>query len=411
MKTRLFLEAQDVWFFRTSRPFGATQAASSDGEPHLLPPAGVVFGAIRTGLGNRHRIRWDDYHEEWAHGTPNTPLFRRLGPPRPMREWPAESVRLHGCLPARLRHGQQETLFPLPAFVLRTRDHGRRIVGADLRLARPFRETAGRSSAGDLWPVTADDEVGFEPLLIDAASLAQLLRGNGPETFDAAPVERRMLAEVEPRIGIARESLRRTVKKGHLYTLQTHRWASRVGFRDDAATYGLQLLATSLTPDDLGSPAALPVGGEGRLAWATVDRCTGWLADQGDLTREIRDAIEQKRGWWLYLATPAAFTTGWRPSWVGDDLVARVNGTVAGRLVGLTAEPPVLHSGWDLGRRPHPKPKPVRRLMAEGTTYFFELAEDAGAAEAALSLHETCLADDLAHAGSGLAFVGAWERR
>jgi hypothetical protein len=51
MAVRLLLEAHDVWFCRTSRPFGATQVASSGGEAHLLPPSPVVFGALRTALG------------------------------------------------------------------------------------------------------------------------------------------------------------------------------------------------------------------------------------------------------------------------------------------------------------------------------------------------------------------------
>src|SRR5262249_44689951 len=105
MKTRLFLEGHDVWFFRTSRPFGATQAASSGGAPPLSPPAGVAPGAAPPPRGNRHGVTWSEYHEAWRKGTPPSEgVFRRLGPPTTKTAWPDDAVRLHGSLPARVQH-------------------------------------------------------------------------------------------------------------------------------------------------------------------------------------------------------------------------------------------------------------------------------------------------------------------
>jgi CRISPR-associated protein Cmr3 len=414
--TRLFLEAQDVWFFRTSRPFGATQAASSDGEQHLLPPGGVVLGAVRTALGDRLGVVWGEYHAAWQEGRePSDDRFRRLGPPVPDGRWPDGAVRLLGCLPARLRHGRQQTLFPLPSCVLLNKEHGGAIRRNDLELALPRRARPRRSSAGELWPVLPEGD-DFEgeatDLLVDASCLVHLLQGRPPGSFDVTESgevtgigERKELAQVEPRVGIARQIERRTVAQGHLYSLETQRWASRVPFRKET-TYGLHALVRGLSsPDELGSPAALMLGGEGRLAWATGEAREGWLDEDGDANARIREGITKGKGWWLYLATPADFTKGWRPAWLGEDRVARPGGVEAGRLVGLTGGQPLLISGWDLAAK---KPKPVRRLMAEGTTYFFELGDRPEAITAALSLHQTCIADDSAHAGGGLAFVGAW---
>jgi CRISPR-associated protein Cmr3 len=153
------------------------------------------------------------------------------------------------------------------------------------------------------------------------------------------------------------------------------------------------------------------------LAWATAEERGNWFADE-TLAERVGQTILEQGGWWMTLATPGAFHTGWRPHWLTEEAdgwharleVADGVAFDAGVLCGLVSEAPLLVSGWDLARR---EPKPVRRLMPAGTTWFFRLPEgaDERVAAAVRQLQGTCIADDEAHAGCGLAFVGAWERK
>jgi CRISPR-associated protein Cmr3 len=421
MAMRILLEAHDVWFCRTSRPFGATQVASSGGEAHLLPPPPVVFGAVRTALGERHAAPgqnfWADYQGAWRDGSAPQGWFARLGPPvlPEGTDWPKDSLRLRGVLPARVRSRLSESLFPAPAFLLADKEASR--LDADtLRRARP-RQLGGTTSAAGLLPVVADD-AGFvgesRPLLLTERSFAHLLCGRGPADFPRdGLVMPDHLARVEPRVGIARDVGRRTALRGHLYTLDTQRWQARVAFREESS-YGLHALLEGLAPADFPAPLALNFGGERRLAWATAEARQGWFED-GTLGERVGQAVLEQGGWWLALATPGYFRAGWRPHWLAeesDGWHARLEGQGgalldAGVLCGLVSDAPILASGWDLARR---EPKPVRRLMSAGATWFFRLPEgaDRRVPEAVGQLQGACIADEEAHAGCGLAFVGAW---
>jgi hypothetical protein len=273
MAVEIILETHDVWFFRTSRPFGAAQSTASDGEAELLPLPGVVFGALRTCIGEAARAThpdwdWDTYSSAWqdwyrGQALPPQPALG-LGPPRidpeqPAQRWPPESVRLVGPLPARLDGDHAEPLFPLPAFVLASKDANEDIEPArHLRRARPFPEL-GRfaGSAAGLWPValppTSNGEgaEGFQGearlLFLDRRDLLVLMEGRYPADFRGRPVSPNHLAEEETRIGIARELETRRVHEGQLYSLGLHRWSSRARFAR-RETFGLLGRVESAAP-------------------------------------------------------------------------------------------------------------------------------------------------------------------
>lgn len=91
------------------------------------------------------------------------------------------------------------------------------------------------------------------------------------------------------------------------------------------------------------------------------------------------------------LATPALFTQGWRPGWLGDDLTGDVPGINGLRLklIAAAVERWQGISGWDLAQG---GAKPARKAVAAGAVYWFEiLAAPAGSPEK-LWLHP--LSDD-----------------
>lgn len=406
MTLRMTFEAHDVWFFRTSRPFGSADAGSSDGEPYLIPPPGVLYGAIRTALGNQHQVNWTEYREAWQRGNVSG-WIERLGPPDPLpgHSW-GNRVRLRGCLPVLVRKESSTPLFPVPAFVLEEKATKRRA------LALPDPETKGMTSAGDLDLALAMPPEDFEGKtlggLLTADALMELLRGHGPQRLpEDGVVGLERLARGEPRVGIARNRERRTVQTGMLYTQTTHRWNARVSFREEQ-TFGLQVILDGVEAGELPSRLAVPLGGEGRLAWVRVqeEKQASWI--RSDQNAAIRTALQRSQGWWLYLATPAVFEAGWHPRWIGEGLEARVGGRLLGKLASLVGEGPRPMSGWNLAGG---CARPARLPMPAGTTYFFEWPKDgadAAVVDAVLGMQGTCVADELAHAGHGLAFVGAW---
>ena len=230
------------------------------------------------------------------------------------------------------------------------------------------------------------------------------------------------LAANEPRIGIAREIASRTVKLGFLYNEVVHRWRARTPWKQNTS-YGLRALVANAESKHFPSPLVLRLGGEGRIAYGRIDSTSDSWLDKTQKT-EIRAAIDQKGGWLLTLASPAALRAGWVCDWMKGDAdhgwkavrtSAAGNSLDCGRLVGFVSTGAIVQSGWDLaGKGREAEPKPIRRYCPAGTTWFFELppALDVAVRKDVLdcidALQGTCIADHDAHAGYGLAFVGAW---
>lgn len=155
-----------------------------------------------------------------------------------------------------------------------------------------------------------------------------------------------------------------------------------------------------------------PVGGERRLARirsAGSEGPLGW-----DCPASVRAALGGGgRRVRLILATPAVFAGGWTPGWLSpaaDGPEGVVPGTgVRLRLVGASLDRWRPISGWSL-ERGRSGPKPVRRLVPAGSTYFFSVV-DGDPVQLAGGAWLASVCDDLQDArdGFGLALWGTWE--
>lgn len=426
MAAWLLIEAHDVWFFRTSRPFGSDQATAL-GEAQVLPPPGVVLGGLRTALGCRWGVDWKAYAQAWAAG-PAEGGIARLGPPEGD---PHAGIRLGGTLPVRI-HAEHDDCRPLvlaPEFlqVAHEAAGADRIRRQDLRLARPRRDAGGIGRFAPLDPVLpqapSQDGGPFEPVgrLIELDALAQILTGTLPATLRTESIED--LAPREPRTGLARDVRRRVGRQGLLFGHEPNRWAARTPL-GGSFTYGLQALVHGLDepgdPPTPGEPLWLSLGGEQRFGYARrIDaQRDGWL--DAAQRAAVRAAILDRGGWYVTLAAPAAFERGWLP----DDVFPRDGigwearddtGQLLGRLVGYLAAAPAPVSGWDLRQG---RPKPLRFQLPAGSTWFFRLPEHLPAAdlEALVAwldarFQGTCPHGIDRHAGHGLGFLGAWDAR
>lgn len=109
------------------------------------------------------------------------------------------------------------------------------------------------------------------------------------------------------------------------------------------------------------------VGGERGLAWLEeadpdpLSPSEGWV----EQFRQVRRLV-------VTFLTPALFDGGWRPSWLGADGVGEPPGITGLRLRLVAAALGRWEgiSGWDLAEW---KPKPMRRAVPAGSTYWFDV--------------------------------------
>lgn len=145
-----------------------------------------------------------------------------------------------------------------------------------------------------------------------------------------------------------------------------------------------------------------PLGGERRLADWKACRSPLWRCPEA-ISAALKDACRVR----LVLATPAIFSSGWKPGWLDKNLTGMVPGTqVKLRLVGVGIKRWQAVSGWSLAA---PRgPKAIRRIVPAGGVYFFE-APTGGAGELATRWLEP-VSDGVQECrdGFGLAAWGIW---
>jgi CRISPR-associated protein Cmr3 len=134
--------------------------------------------------------------------------------------------------------------------------------------------------------------------------------------------------------------------------------------RELGPTQPLRLLARLDQP----LPAGLAhLGGERRLAQLQPEPETHWPGAPDGLWRRIAEA----GGLTLTLLTPVAFAAGYRPGWLDEDGEGTPPGAPGARLrlAAVALGRWQAHSGWDLAAQ---APRPTRKLVGAGTTYWFE---------------------------------------
>ncbi|GIX35130.1 MAG: CRISPR-associated protein Cmr3 [Lysobacteraceae bacterium] len=152
-------------------------------------------------------------------------------------------------------------------------------------------------------------------------------------------------------------------------------------------------------------PAGLPsglvtFGGERRLSVLEP-------ADDGifAVPSALQEPLSKARGMAVTLATPAVFSAGWRPGWLEQNLTGQwPDSPLRVRLRAAVVERWQPVSGWDLRAR---APKPMRRAVAAGATYWFEVL-DGDIDPARLWLQPISDAAQDRRDGFGLAVLRPW---
>ncbi len=161
---------------------------------------------------------------------------------------------------------------------------------------------------------------------------------------------------IETRTHVRINSPTQTAEDGMLFSLGHRRFnATENGKLSSASDLGLNVLAHF----DGIHEGTFPFAGERRLA--TLKRAT---TQAPTMPKEIIAGIKKSKRARLILGTPAIFTKGYRPQWILSQ-----GGEMKIHLKAASTAQPISISGWDFLKR---APKPARRAVPAGATYFIE---------------------------------------
>lgn len=409
-------EPLDTLFFRDGRPFDA-------GESHwarsLFPPSPYTLqGAIRQAVVEGQGIDVGEFaracRDAAAGRSPGGGTLSRLmeavGDTRSLGR-----LRLTGPFVVRVGEIQCEFLYPAPLDLYR---HGSAFgllspspdpLICDLGTVRlPRTDVDGIEILEGWW---LSREAMSRVLAGDAGHLEELRKAGGG-VFPLFPSEEASadaaLAQVEHRIGLGRDPLRRTAKEGLLYSL------AHVRLKDGVAVG----VVVGGLPENLVAPAdrMLRFGGEGRLVRLRVTDAPPW-PDPPPVLNVVDGRVRFK----LVLTTPALMQEdgGWLPGgfargederdgstvWRGDLQVMPVTGgpvRVPVRVVSACVGRAVRLGGWDLARG---EPRPLSSHVPAGSVYFCEA--DAAQEAAVRLLHGAQIGLKTAY-GFGHVLLGTW---
>ncbi len=218
------------------------------------------------------------------------------------------------------------------------------------------------------------------------------------------PVEPRKLGmsypAVEPRTHVKINPETLTGEDGALFSVEHRRYQQYLPTAEESPFDRLsntRRLAIAAACDASSiQPGAVPFAGERRLV-----RLRAATESSPALPAAVRDRVIRERRARIICVTPAAFTRGWKPTWL---LEANPGLTVS--LAGACVPRPEVVSGWDLVAG---KPKPTRRLVPAGSVYFVRLdGDDASIGSWVDELWWRCVSDDqqARRDGFGLCVIG-----
>lgn len=340
----LALDALDTLFFRDGKPFSLGEETWADGI--FPPPLSVFYGALRTAFLSGHI-------SELKYANKKNDLTSQLK--IDFSAYHGGGIYYYPC-PLDIVEKKTRKIWDEPEYLmldLAERKYGccSSLHGLDLPMILQPRAQVKDASG-----------------LIDELSLNDyLLRNSVPQCLlqiDDYLIE-------EPKVGIGRNDRTKTSDEGMLYRAgmkRMHQLSFAIGYS------GIDIFGK-----------LMKLGGEGKSVSLS-------LLEQEPCVRKPDNLSE--KFFKLYLATPAIFREGWRPS------LEKIPGA---RLIAAVVGKPLSIGGFDMkpknGNRP--RPKPMRRAVPAGSVYYY-----LGSSEEIEALHGTSISDYAAEQGYGIVYIG-----
>jgi len=330
----VFIQPQDVWMFRDSKPFTAQQ--SFNARSQFPPNPQTLQGVIRSYYLESQGTDWQAY----AQGTERASLYKAVGSAGTKDGKYAPSMgdlQIQGPYIAK-----KDDTGKVEIFVHAPLDLVYHAENKDYALLSPT-QNSGFVTGGvfDSWqPLTSP--IGYkhkEGVWLNQNQFTTYLAGKAPQ---GKLTEQDDLFLYEDRIGLGLDYGRRANVESLLYRAKFVRPCDDVG-----------LLVHVNLDIFQGGNGYLRIGGESRSGRFSV-------VDDSTLPQTITTGTIK-----VVLMTPAYFTDGWQPAngdwsaWVGQ----------GARLVSAVIGKPLDISGWDVANN---RPKPLRHYVPAGSVYYFE---------------------------------------
>lgn len=394
MNTKNYLiDALSPLVFRSGKPFGA----QSDTDDIMFPLPTAAAGLVRTISAQQQDGFSGSYDRETL-----------------------QKIAVNGLFLAQLDvSGSLKNVFvPKPADVLYLKNKETDEVEIVRLSPKPFDKPCGSDLPDDLLPVQMqiEDERNKGKPQGGAAFWAwedfanwqdgknpnfQQIQQNGANT---PPVE------VRTHVGIDRDT--QTSEDGKLFQTAAYDFANptkkpkadeptfKRGW--DETRYGFLIRTAENLQND-----TVRFGGEGRLSRFQAAE----LPKDKNIFRlpEIQK-INELGGLKITLLSPAVFANGWKPDFLKNGLIGELPNTkiqVKLRAAAIDRWLPV--SGWDLDKH---EPKPMRKAVAAGSVYWFEILENQTVSEidlANIAFQSICCNEQDKLNGFGIAAVTHWQ--
>jgi CRISPR-associated protein Cmr3 len=388
VKTVWKFEALDTLFFRDSRPMNAGESVWIESQ---FPPTGrTLQGAVRTAVLNHQAVTYHD--------------FLNASEPHPLKTEIGDADSLGKLsLTGPILSKEDLSFFPAPLDLVCSQQGGETSFALLKPATRPVLSDLGRIRFPRL---SKDAGPGYKPLsgyCVDQSGMERLLKSNiDAELFSHL----RLLASSnrydnpiicrEPKMGLARDNLKKTAKEGNLYAIAPVRPTHAVQI-----AVSVEGLKESLYPPDI---FVQRLGGEGKMASVTVEP-GDWKLPKPDIS-EDENEIRFK----IVCITPADMPgDGWLPdedfrdseSEEGIGWMVNAHGA-SFEIISACIGKPFRQGGWNHAIR---FPRPLCSFVPPGSVYFCRAAINQKSN--VLALHGEKLGRQTEY-GFGLVLVGCW---
>ena len=382
---RLFLQANDTFFFRDGRPF--TKGDQSEGYSIFPPLPPTILGALRTAYIAEHGDLSAFYAGKMAMtiGTPDS-----LG-----------SISLNGVFLADRESGIYHPI-PFDLVVKKNRTDKRLYV---LEVGTKSSNLSSNASLMHLLRWFGDEDVESETNgRLEGIDMTEYLLG-GQTEFIFRPIED--FIRSEPKIGIERDYRTSSAKDNMLYRINMSRFQSQfLKLNERKALSDLGFAVDYQCDIELPENGLLKLGGEGKsFTYKRSCHTPDPLAANEDMAA-LKAAIRSSGAFKLYFATPAVFDQGWLPKWIDKNTYAAEYSSMSFELRTAAVGKPIAIGGWDMKKN---MPKPTRQAVPAGSVYYFEISDDSCVDTIVNTFHYKNISDYQAKEGFGLCFVGVSE--
>ena len=378
---RLFLQANDTFFFRDGRPF--TKGDQSEGYSIFPPLPSTILGALRTAYIAEHGDLSAFYEGkmEITIGTPNS-----LG-----------SINLNGVF---LADRESAIYYPIPFdLVVKKNETANKLYILEVETESPNLSSNASLTYLLKW-FGAEDVESETNGRLEGIDMTEYLCGRQTE-FIFRPIED--FIDSESKIGIERDYRTSAAKDNMLYRINMSRFQSQfLKTNERKALSDLGFIVDYECNIELPENGILKLGGEGK-SFTYKKSCYNPdpLAEEDMVA--LKEAISSSGVFKLYFATPAIFNQGWLPEWIDKTTYNAQYDSLTIELITAAVGKPVAIGGWDMKKN---MPKPTYQAVPAGSVYYFKISDGNCIDTIVNTFHYKNISDYQAAEGFGLCFLG-----